>query len=65
MVNPGGIQISEVVQVEDKHIVITENTDNLAILIVIIASGAIILMIIACIVRYFYNKLRMEKARAE
>ncbi len=65
MIQQGDIKISDDVNVEDRKIVVIENTDSTAVLIIIIASAAVILIIIGCIIRYFYNKLRIEKARAE
>lgn len=51
--------------VEDKQIQIIQGNDNTAILIVVIAAGALVLFFLLLLARYFHNKLRAEKARAE
>jgi hypothetical protein len=52
-------------KVENKEISIIQGNDNTAILIVVVAAGALVLMFLLMLARYFHNKLRAEKARAE
>jgi hypothetical protein len=56
---------NDVIKVHDKEITIIDSNSETTVLIVVAATGIIVLLCLGLTARFFYNKLRAEKARAE
>ena len=55
----------EVINVADKKITIIDSNDDTSMVIIIIAVSALLLIALILGARYLYNKMRIEKAKAE
>lgn len=56
---------TKIVNVGDSKITIIEGTDNTSLMIIIIASSTVVLLLLGLLARFFWNKMREQKARAE
>lgn len=56
---------TKIVNVGSKEITIIEGTDNTSMLIIIIGSSSVVLLLLGLLARFFWNKMREQKARAE
>lgn len=54
-----------IVQVGDKEITIIEGNNSTSITIIVVAASFVVLLLLGFLARFFWNKMREQKARAE
>lgn len=54
-----------IVQVGDKEITIIEGNNSTSITIIVVAASFVVLLLLGFLARFFWNRMREQKARAE